>query len=91
MSEITWTKAYDLKVESRHFRVFVSEHSEGGFHASCLWYEKGRMLKAPEQLGSVSFELEQRHAATEAEALRKIEEWVKTKFGEGFKLEQSGS
>jgi hypothetical protein len=89
VSDIQWTKTYDLKVDGRHFRVFVSEHSEGGFHASCLWYEKGRMLKAPGQFGSVVFELEQRYAATEATALGAIEEWVKTKFGDGFNLVQS--
>lgn len=91
MSDIQWTKTYDLKVDGRHFRLFVSEHKGGGFHASCLWYEKGRMLKAQGQIGSVSFELEQRFASTEAMALGAIEEWVKTKFGSGYKLEQSGS
>jgi hypothetical protein len=58
MSDIKWTKTYDLRVDGRNFRVFVSEQSEGGFHASCLWYEKGRILKAPGQPGSFSFQLE---------------------------------
>lgn len=89
MSNIKWTKSYDLMVDSRHFRVFVSEHSEGGFHASCLWYERGRMFKTPGQPGSVAFELEQRHATTESKALGEIEEWVRAKFGESYSLEQS--
>lgn len=90
MSDIKWTKTYDLKIDGRHFRVAVSEHSEGGFHASCLWYEAGRMLKAQGQPGALFFQLEQRHASTEVEVLGQIEEWVKTKFGKDFKLEQSG-
>lgn len=89
MTDIKWTKSYDLKVDSRHFRVFVSEHEGNGFHTSCLWYEKGRLLKAPGQPGSLAFQLEQRHASTEEDALGQIMEWVKTKFGEAHKLENS--
>jgi hypothetical protein len=83
MGEIKWTKTYDLKVNHCHFKVFVSEHEEGnGFHASCLWYEKGRVLRAPNQLGMLKFQLEQKYAATEKEALDQIQIWAQEKFGE---------
>lgn len=89
MSDLKWTKSYDLKVDSRHFRVFVTEHESSGFHASCLWYERGRLLKAPGQMGSLAFQLEQRHATTEKEVLGEIKAWVESKFGNAYKLEQS--
>lgn len=89
MSDITWTKSYDLKVDGGHFRVFVSEHEGSRFYTSCLWYEKGRLLKAPGQAGSLTFQLEQRHASTEEDALGQIEDWVKSKFGDGYTLELS--
>lgn len=82
MAEIKWTKTYDLKIDNRHFRVAVSEHEDSAFHASCLWYEKGRVLKAPGQLGVLQMQLEQRHASTEAEALTQIKAWAQDKFGE---------
>lgn len=80
MSEIKWTKTYDLKVDSRNFRVAVSEH-DNGFYASCLWYEKGRVLKAPEEFGFLQFHLEQRYATSESGAVAEIKQWVKEKFG----------
>jgi hypothetical protein len=89
MSDVKWTKKYDLKVDGRHFRVFVSEHEGAGFHASCLWYERGRMLKAPGQLGSVSFLLEQRHAATEVDAVKQLRDWADEKFGAGYTFTES--
>ena len=89
MSEVTWSKKYDLKVDSRHFKVFVSEHKGNGFHASCLWYERGRMMKAPGEFGSVSFLLEQRHASSEEEALKQIKDWATAKFGSEHTFEDS--
>ena len=44
MSDIKWTKTYEVTVDTRPFRVFVSEQEGLGFHASCLWYEKERVL-----------------------------------------------
>ena len=88
MSEIKWNKTYDLKVDSRNFRVAVSEH-ENGFYASCLWYEKGRALKAPGEFGSLQFHLEQRYATSESEALFLIQQWADEKFGAGCSLQPS--
>lgn len=80
MSDVKWTKTYELTVDSRFFRIFVSEQENLGFHASCLWYEKGRMLKAPGQSGAFQFQLEQRHAATEAAALSELMSWLNSRF-----------
>lgn len=82
MNEIKWTKTYDLLVDQRHFRVCVSEQEGKGFHASCLWYENGRLLKAPGQSGAIQFQLEQRHCSSETEALSQILVWVENTFGE---------
>lgn len=90
MSEIKWTKTYDLKADSRSFRVAVSEH-DNGFYASCLWYEKGRVLKAPDDLGTLQFHLEQRYATSESEALSLIQLWANAKFGPGVALQPSGA
>jgi hypothetical protein len=88
MSEIKWTKTYDLKVDSRNFRVAVSEHNNG-FYASCLWYGKERMLKASGDVGSLQFHLEQRYATSESEALSLIQQWANQKFGAGDSLQLS--
>jgi hypothetical protein len=88
MSEIKWTKTYDLKVDSRNFRVAVSEH-DNGFHASCLWYEKGRALKAPGEFGFLQIHLEQRYATSESEALSLIQQWANDKFGASGSLQPS--
>ena len=90
MSEIKWTKTYDLIVDSRNFRVAVSEH-DNGFYASCLWYEKGRALKAPGEFGSLQFHLEQRYATTESGALALIQQWANDKFGIGGSFQPSES
>ncbi|MDG2526215.1 hypothetical protein P6166_12705 [Stenotrophomonas sp. HITSZ_GD] len=79
MSEMKWTKTCDLKIDSRNFRVVVSEH-DNGFYASCLWYEKGRVLKVPGEFGSLQFNPEQRCAMFEAEALALIQQWANDKF-----------
>lgn len=88
MSEIKWTKTYDLKVDSRNFRVAVSEH-DNGFYASCLWYEKARALKAPGEFGFLRFRLEQRYGTSELEALSLIQQWANDKFGAGGSLQPS--
>lgn len=82
MTDIKWTKTYDLAVDNRHFRVYVSEQVGNGFHASCLWYEKGRLLKASSQSGALQFQLMQQHAQSETEALSQILNWVENTFGE---------
>lgn len=80
MSGVKWTKTYEITVDGRFFRVFLSEQENQVFYAGCLWYEKGRMLKAPGQFGDVQFHLEQRHASTEAAALSELMLWVKSRF-----------
>jgi hypothetical protein len=80
VSDIKWTKIYEVTVDTRVFRVFVSQHDGLGFHASCLWYEKGRVLKAPGQPGALQFHLEQRHALTEDAALSDLMSWVNSEF-----------
>ena len=91
MIGIKWTKTYDLKVDNRSFRVLVTEQDNHGFHASYLWYEKQRILKAPGQPGELTFQLEQRHAPTEADAVEQLMQWVKMKFGQSYTLLESGS
>lgn len=80
MSDIKWTKTYEVTVDARVFRIFVTQHGVLGFHASCLWYEKGRVLKAPGQTDAIQFHLEQRHAVTEDAALSDLMLWVNSKF-----------
>lgn len=89
MSKVKWTKTYDLNVDARNFRVAVSEHENNGFYASCLWYEKSRALRAPGEFGFLQFQLEQRYATTEAEALSLIQQWVDKKFGASDPLQPS--
>ena len=91
MTDVVWTMRYDLKADNRHFKVFVSEQQGIGFHASCLWYEGGRALKAPGQPGGLTFHLEQRHAAAETEALAQLEVWIEEKFGKGYALTSEGT
>lgn len=81
MGDVVWTKTHDLKIGRRLFRVFVSEQTGGGFDASCLWYDQERMLRTPEQDTFVEFFIEQRHARSEEEAMRRLLEWVVEKFG----------
>ncbi len=80
MTSVKWTKTYELSVDSRLFRVFVSEHDNLGYHASCLWYEKQRVLRAPDQTGALEFKLEQQHASTEEDALTALMSWVYSRF-----------
>lgn len=80
MSAINWTRTYEVVADVRTFRVFLSEQTGGAFHASCLWYEKGRLLKAPGQSGVAQFHLEQRHAPSEDEALAQITAWLRATF-----------
>lgn len=80
LSDVKWTRTYEATVDSRVFRVFVSEQENLGFHASCLWYEKGRVLKARGQPGALQFHHEQRHAATEEAALSELMSWINSRF-----------
>jgi hypothetical protein len=86
MADIKWIKTYEVKVDLRTFRVFVSEHEEGGFRASCLWYEKGRAMRAPGSFGSMNFRLEQRHGSTEQEAVSEITNWLNSTFPDAGQL-----
>ena len=88
MSDITLRKIYDLKVDGRTFWVFVYDLEGSEFHVECRWYDiKGRLLKAPGQHGYLKSQLEQRRASTEEDALGQIEDWIKSKFGDGYTLE----
>ena len=91
MSDIKWTKKYDLKVDSRHFPILVSEHEKTGCHAICVWYERGRMLKASGQFGHIVFLLEQRDATTEAKAIKELIDWANEKFGTQYLLHESAA
>lgn len=88
MNDIKWTKIYEVTVEARVFRIFITQHGVLGFHASCLWYEKGRVLKAPGQPDVIQFHLEQRHALTEDAALSDLMLWVNSKFELSAELKQ---
>ncbi len=80
-----WLETYSLKVpDGRAFRIFVSEN--GGFHASCLWYEGGRMLKAPTQDGATTIHFEHRTATTPEKALEAIRQWAVKHFGKPVTL-----
>jgi hypothetical protein len=87
MSDVKWTKTYRLAVDGRHFRVFLSEQEDQGFHVSCLWYERGRLLKAPGQPGALQFQLEQRHSSSESAALSDLLAWVNSRFKNVGELE----
>jgi hypothetical protein len=80
LSDVKWIKTYEVKVDARVFRIFITQHEGLGFHASCLWYEKPRVLKTPGKPGGTQFHLEQRHAVTEGAALADLMLWVNSKF-----------
>ena len=86
MSKIKWTKRYDLRVDNEHFKVFISEDDEKQFHAGCLWYEGGRLLKHPEQKGALRLALETRVDTSEKAALDELLQWITNKFGSGYSL-----
>ena len=86
MSYIRWTKRYDLRVNNKHFKVFISEDDANQFHAGCLWYEGERALKARGQKGGLRFALETRVDTSEKAALGQLLQWVTGKFGSGYDL-----
>ncbi len=88
MSSIKWQKSYDLFVDDKFFRIFISQDGEQ-FYSICLWYEGERLLKARGQKGGISFHLEKRFGNSEKEALNQILDWVKNKYGEEFELKES--
>lgn len=88
MIGIVWGKTYEITVDDRVFRIILSAHESLGFYAKCLWYEKGRALKAPGQAGVAQYFLEQRYAATEDEAFSAIKSWATSKFGQISELKE---
>jgi hypothetical protein len=45
MKKIKWTRTYSLKSGARFFKVFMSEHNDGSFFGSVVYYdllEKGQ-------------------------------------------------
>ena len=88
MSSLNWTKSYDLIVANKNFQILISEHDGNQFYASCLWYEGDRVLKAPGEEGCLNIHLEKRFSNSEEDALNQLLDWVKTKFGEEFKLNE---
>ena len=86
MSKVRWTKFYDLYVQDEHFRIFISVDNTGSYHAGCLWYEGERVLKVVGQPGGLRLALETRVDTTEQAALDELLGWVKSQFGEDFKL-----
>ena len=88
MSALKWTKSYELLVGDNNFRIFISERDENQFFASCLWFDEGRLLKAPGQTGSLEFHLEKRFGNSGEDALNALLRWVKEKHGEEFELKE---
>jgi hypothetical protein len=86
VSDIKWTKTYEVKVDTRVFRIFITQHEGHGYQASCLWYEKPRVLKTPGQSGVTQFHLEQRHSLSEDAVLSDLMLWVNSKFAHDAEL-----
>ena len=73
-----WLKTYKLRISELTFKVIISEN--GGIHASCLWYEAGRLLKAASQPGATTIHQEHRTDTTEKGVLEQIRDWATKKF-----------
>lgn len=87
VSDMKWTKTYSLTVaDNRVFRVFLSEHEGAGFHANCLWYDKGRMSKAPDQPAVLNFHHQQWHGSSDDEVRDRVLAWVGLRFGDHHTL-----
>jgi hypothetical protein len=86
---VNWTKSYDVRTEDmRHFKVHISEESDGAIYASCLWYEGDRMLKAPGQAGGgLRFDLKTVLGSSEQDAYDKIVEWITQRFGSNLDIQ----
>jgi hypothetical protein len=83
MGAINWTKDFDVYTDHKiPARIFVSEHEEGFFLASCLWFDEERLLKAGNEERTLAIQHEKFIGETETEATQKIFDWVKSKFGE---------
>ena len=72
MSSPKSTKSYELLGQNKCFCISISEYDGNEFHASCLWSEENRVLKAPGQTGSLNFDLEERRGNSEQDALDQI-------------------
>lgn len=73
-----WLKTYRPEICDRYFRVILSEN--GGFHASCLWHESGRMIKAPGESVRTCILLDHRSDTTAELALEAIKKWAEENF-----------
>lgn len=86
---VKWTKSYNLLAyKFDNFRIFISEHEDGAFYATCLYFERGRVLKAPGQSGSLDFKLETAMGDSFEDAYKKIVTWAMKAFGPEIKINE---
>jgi hypothetical protein len=73
--------------EPGQVKVEVILTSTGGtFSISCLYFEEGRMMKAPGEGRRNELKSQDFSETTEAEVFLQAERWLKNKFGKEYKL-----
>ncbi len=84
MSNISWTKTYEVPTKQGAFKLFVSEQPAVGYYASLFYCVKvgDRVFTAPNDpnAGYLDFRLEKRLATTEQEAFDEIMKWTAKEF-----------
>ena len=79
------SSTYNMRIsDGRNFRVLISQN--GGFHASCLWYEGGMLLGAVSKADGPVIHLEHRSDTSLKKVLEKIHQWAVERFNEPIDL-----
>lgn len=88
--DVKWVKKYDLTTKTHNnFKIVISENIDGLVSASCVYYDSGRLLKAPEQPGAGEIKHKKIVGDSLEDSYNKIYAWAVEKFGPDITVKES--
>lgn len=74
---IKWTRHYDLRHDRGHFRAYCSEHVNGGFYTTLLYFMRRESVSLSDSdWGTLEFRHKTFHGSTEAETIERLKQWL---------------
>jgi hypothetical protein len=87
MSQILWRKQYHLNHKRGYFQIFVSEHTNGLFYGSVVYYTRQGDWSKGEVI-DLELKVQTFYGKTEEEAYGKCIKWVEDNLGKEYQIVQ---
>jgi hypothetical protein len=87
MSQILWRKQYILNHNKGHFRIYISEHTNGLIYGSVVYYTRQGDWSKGEEIDP-ELKVESFYGKSEEEAFNICVKWIDDNLGKEYKITQ---